>query len=72
MPATFADLVAFFFSGGERDNANSNDGRRYYSHDGITDHHWTVEGLFDTVMEYKEMKELQSRVAVLAKRLGLC
>lgn len=38
---------------------------------GLTDHTWTIEELYETVMEYQEYVKLTARAATLAKKLGL-
>lgn len=37
----------------------------------LTDHTWTIEELYDTVMDHQDYKELSERVAKLAEKLGL-
>jgi hypothetical protein len=38
---------------------------------GLTDHTWSIEELYDMVMEHEEYKKVMANAARLAKRLGL-
>ncbi len=38
---------------------------------GLTDHTWSIEELYDTVMEHEEYKKVMANAAKMAQRLGL-
>ncbi len=38
---------------------------------GLTDHTWSIEELYDMVMEHEEYKKVMANAARLARRLGL-